>query len=160
MGLIEEDSKKSTRYLEHMTDFYRGILAIGTDELITVEKELSLVKIYIYLLKERFGEGLQVYLPEKHISSLIPPLTIQMLVENAVKHNIVNKLNPLVITIEIFETELIICNNRIPKLSKQISTEIGLQNIKKRYLLITGKSVDVKISDDHFKVILPVITPK
>jgi ligand-binding sensor domain-containing protein len=160
MGLIEEDSKKSTRYLEHMTDFYRGILAIGTDELITVEKELTLVKIYIYLLKERFGEGLQVYLPEKHISSLIPPLTIQMLLENAVKHNIVNKQNPLVITIENSETELIICNNRIPKLSKQITTEIGLQNIKKRYLLITGKSVDVKISDDHFKVILPVITPK
>ena len=157
MGLIEEDSKKSISYVECLTDFYRLILDIGKSELIPYNKELELVKLYAYLLKERFGEGFNLYIGNPDLQLYVPPLTIQMLVENAVKHNVVNLQKPLKINVDVLMDKIVVFNNLNPKINQTESTKIGLNNINKRYQLLVGKSIEYQKTATSFVVKLPVI---
>ena len=158
IGLIEEDKHRGVSYVEHLTDFYRSILEIGKEELIPLSKELHLLKLYSFLLKERFGEGINISFQEiKDNQILIPPLSLQMLVENAVKHNIVSKNQPLHINISISKDQIEVKNNLNLKISKEPSTSIGLENIKRRYLLLRGKNITIEKEGNSFIVSLPVI---
>lgn len=158
LGLIEEDPKKGTKYTEKLTDYYRAILESGNEKMIPIEKELNLVRSYLSLLKERFGKNLKVKIEiNKNKLNYVPPMSLQMLIENCVKHNAIGRGAILRISLQENEHEYVISNNINPKISHEKSTQIGLKNINKRYMLLSGKQITINSNDQYFEVRLPKI---
>ena len=127
--------------------------------LVSLEEERTFLDAYLYLLKERFGENLRINLDRFPVLTAwqIVPLSLQLLVENAIKHNIVSSEHPL--HLELFEegTFLIVRNNLQKKLQVQESTGVGLANIRQRYKMINNIEVEIQMSDTHYAVHLPLI---
>ncbi|HET9057390.1 MAG TPA: two-component regulator propeller domain-containing protein [Chitinophagaceae bacterium] len=160
ISVIEENPQNAVEYVEQLSDFYRTIVTTREKELIPLEEELSLTNKYFFIQQKRFGNSLnyRVTLSEEDIKNIhIPPLTLQLLAENAIKHNAISKETPL--TFEIFRNNscLVVQNNINEKINKEPSAGIGLPNITHRYRLLSGK--EVKVENDHqtFKVLLPVL---
>jgi LytS/YehU family sensor histidine kinase len=130
-------------------------------ELVDVRTELNYVKPYIFLLEKRFAEGLhiEVNIPQEKENFYIIPASLQMLIENAIKHNVVSKNRPLHIDVHVNgNNTIIVSNNFQPRESVDSSTKIGLKNIIKRYLLVSGRKVEVYKDDSAFTVTLPLLT--
>lgn len=162
-SLIEEDKNTALQYLGSLSSFYRQILQSTEKTVITIEEELAMINVYDDLQKPRIGNGfkLKISIPSTYLNTLIPPLTLQMLVENALKHNTASAKNPLLIDIEITGNEYLTVRNNLQKRSgKQEGTGMGLQNIISRYSLISQKEVMVNNSGFHFTVAVPVIKPE
>jgi ligand-binding sensor domain-containing protein len=159
MALIEEQPRQAIEYTEKLSDFFRIILQLKDEEVIHLKEELTIIDDYFFLLKKRFGENidLDINIEDEILKSSIPPMTLQILIENAVKHNIISKDKPLRIKIYSTKKQIIIENNLQPKITKEVSTGIGLENIFKRYRLKTDKVPEIEKNDKLFKVILPVI---
>lgn len=159
IATIHSDAESAVEYVEHLSDYYRRILQRQNKEVITLEEELELASEYFFLQKKRFGENLvtEIDISENLTRSLIPPMTLQLLAENAVKHNIISKANPL--KIRIFSTKdfIIVSNNRNIREEKAEGLGIGLNNIKYRYQLLFRKEAEIIRTDDSFEVHLPVI---
>ena len=154
-GLIEIDPDRGISYIENITDFYRYILDLGDKILIPLSKEMELVTLYEQLLKERFGDGFAVSVSLTNNAVLIPPMTIQMLIENAIKHNQLSKKRPLNVSINQNEQYIIITNNKAPKNMTVPGTGLGLRNIQDRYRLLGFDDVIIKDSKTTFSVYLP-----
>ncbi len=138
-SLISEDKDRAEVFLDELSKVYRYLLSSNTDGVATLQSEIKFIESYVALLKTRHGDALQVQMEidTEYYSSLLPSLSLQLLVENAVKHNIVSKQQPLMI--EIFTTpaqQLIVNNNLQRKDMKERSTRIGLQNIRSKYQLL------------------------
>jgi LytS/YehU family sensor histidine kinase len=160
IGLVEEDPARGIQFMEHLTEFYRGVLEIGEKEKIALSQEVELLKSYVHLLQERFGEAIDIVIEEHNSSGLIPPLTLQMLVENAVKHNVVSIHSPLHISIGRRDNYIIVKNNLNLKQGNSIASfGIGLSNIKSRYALLEADQVIIEQTDEFFEVKVPVIGP-
>ena len=157
VALIEEDSALAVEYVEHLSDFYRSILQYREKNLISLEEEFKVVTSYFYLLQKRYGENINMIVEPTEYSGKIAPLTLQMLVENAVKHNIISASKPLQIKIAIQDGYLIVQNNLQPKLTKERSTGFGLQSITNHYAMITNKKVSVHYTDSLFEVRIPLL---
>lgn len=157
IGLIEEDKERSIEFVEHLTDFYRSVLEIGSAELVPIEKEISLVRNYVHLLQERFQSGLKVTIQEDMTPSMIPPLSLQLLIENAVKHNVVLEESPLNIRIYQEGEHIVIQNDLRPRISVKESMGIGLNNIRQRYQLLSSGQVQTLEDGQSFIVRLPLI---
>jgi hypothetical protein len=161
IGLIEEDPKRGVKFTESLTNFFRNISEFSKKELITVEQEISLVASYQDILKERFGKNLNLTIDDNiaHLyDTFIPPMSIQMLIENAVKHNEVSRLNPL--QIHIFQNGLsIIVKNeiRLKKSGNDPSLKIGNNNIVERYRLLNQEVPFVENTDNFYSFYLPII---
>ena len=115
---------------------------------------------YFSLLKIRFEKAveMQVNIDEKEMDHyLIPPISLQILAENAIKHNEFSDTAPLVISITMSNDQLIIHNSIKKKLLRKLSSKIGLQNLQERYKLTTGKEIIIKEEEDNFTVILPIL---
>ncbi len=158
--IIDEDAKEDAKeFVDNLSDVYRFILESGNANLISLQEELKFVKAYIHIQSERFGDNLKVNwdLPKDKLTSMIVPMSLQLLIENAIKHNIVSRAKPLCIDIEIRGNQLMV-SNKIQSKSTQIpSTKIGLKNIKKRYALISNKTLDIKNDGNRFMVSLPLL---
>lgn len=160
MGLIEEnDKERSLKFVENLTDFYRLILEHGKNQLVTFKSEIKLAELYTDLLNERFNNAIQLDIQNDSIDSLIPPLTIQMLVENAVKHNELGGEKKLLISILQKGNFIHIKNNKIKKQYAVASSGSGLENIQGRYTLLSSSSIETHNDEDFFEVILPMIAP-
>ncbi len=146
-------------YVQKLADFYRSILQYREEEAISIPEEITLVKNYYYLLQQRYGENLRLDVDLNGTQGFIPPLTLQMLVENAVKHNVISKSKPLTIKIHSNNKSeyLVVENNKQKKLSEVPSTKFGLQSIINRYEVISDKKVLVEESNESFKVSIPII---
>ena len=160
LSIIEEDPKRASEYVEHLSDFYRSIVNMREKDLIPLGEELTIIQDYFFIQKKRFGNALvfkNMITDEQKTMYSIPPLTLQLLAENAVKHNVVSKYKPL--TLELFaENEMLIVQNNLnEKATKEKSEGLGLQNIKNRFLLIANKEVKIEITSSHFIVKLPLI---
>jgi LytS/YehU family sensor histidine kinase len=157
--IIEEDPGLGVRYVEQLSDFYRSILQYREKELIPLAEEIQLVKSYFFLLKERFGDKLNLSIQlDEGQHSYIVPLSLQMLVENAIKHNVVSSEKPLSIQIHTNEDQyLVVANNLQPKRTKEPSTGFGLNSIITRYALLTSNPVDVLEKEATFEVHIPLI---
>lgn len=145
-------------YVEKLADFYRSILQYREEEAISIPEEIQLVKNYYYLLQKRYGDNLKLDIQIDSMQGFLPPLVLQMLVENAVKHNVISKSMPL--TIRIFadgKDILVVENNVQKKVSDVASTRFGLQSVFRRYQLISDQSVTVEEANGTFKVSLPII---
>lgn len=157
--IIEEDPKGAVQYVEKMSDFFRSMLSVRDTELISLDEETKLVQDYVYLLEKRFGKAIHllVDLPKEFRHLQLIPLTLQLLVENAVKHNIVSKSKPL--TVHIFideEKRLVVKNNRQPKHEKTVSTGFGLSSLTKRYQLL-NKTLIIEDPVESFTVKIPLV---
>ena len=160
MALIEDDREEATEYLSDLSDFFRSILEFRDVDLITVGEDVRIVETYLQLQGKRFGENLRatISLQEEVLKSFIPPLTLQLLVENAFKHNVISKDKPLELRIESVGDFLKVINRYHPRAKTEESTGYGLDSIKKKYKYYSrGKSEKVIQTEDYFEVHLPII---
>lgn len=157
--IIEENPKVAVEYVENLSDFYRSILQYREQEVIALNEEIELVRHYEFLLKKRYGDNLQVRIGHVNGASVfIAPLTLQVLVENAIKHNVISKTKPLIIDIALENGEYIaVSNNLQKKITPAQSTGFGLHSISNRYALLSEKKVKIEETSDRFKVSIPII---
>lgn len=159
-SLIEEDKDIATKYTTHLSDLYRNMLSHRNKDLVLLSEEWDILENYLYIQKSRFGNSLVI---EKDIpvsvmeTKKIIPLALQMLVENALKHNVASQSRPLTIRIKADEETITIRNTLNPKLSKEKGAGLGLKNIQKRYSLLTDKSIYYGVSDTEYVVNLPLL---
>lgn len=158
-ALILKDAHKAENYIAEMCALFRAMLKHHNNNLITLSEELSFVDSYLYLMQERFGSGLKINIEisEHYRQYLVPPLTLQLLIENAIKHNEIAADNPLLIHIVAAGNQLSITNNISKKEICMPSAGIGLLNITRRFeLLHTDREVSIFTTDNAFKVIIPL----
>ena len=157
LDLIEDDKKKAVEFVRSFSSLYRIVLQSVKHDFITVEEELEFLDDYWNLLKVRFQETIQlkVDISTKKRILLIPPLSLQFLIENAVKHNQASKKKPLVI--EIFETgdKITVRNNLCPKSYQVKSDKVGLINLQQRFTLLI-EPISYQDKEGYFSVVLPL----
>lgn len=158
--IIEENPKIAVEYVEHLADFYRKIMLYREKDLISLQEEMDLVGNFDFLLKKRFEDGFHLDARVNGRPGLIMPLTLQMLVENAVKHNVITRSRPL--TVEIYiEPErgdyIVVRNNIQRKIKPEPSTHFGLQSLINRYRLLGERPVVVEENEAFFLVKVPIL---
>ena len=158
-NLVYEDADRSAAFILKLSKIYRYVLEVQQEELVALEKELDFANNYLELQKIRFEENLVYNLPAADRESVfLPPLSLQLLLENAIKHNEASQENPLFIQIIRAENELWITNTFQPKKNlNEPSTGIGLANIRKRYELLSKEEIQVIQTADEFIVKLPLL---
>lgn len=155
----EEEVKE---YIEQLANVYRYLLKHSKMDTVTWQQELSFMTSYLYIIKTRMEEAIdvQVRIGPERMQCIIPPLTLQILVENAIKHNIASISNPLQVVIADDEDGYLrVCNNFQPRMATKPSTGIGLENVQQRYGLLFGRSIEIFHSADAFTVKLPIVAP-
>lgn len=157
--LVYESADKSAEFIQQLSRIYRYVLDVQQEELVGMERELDFAENYLSLQKIRFGESLEFKIAVDRVEGyFIPPLSLQLLLENAVKHNVASMENPLKITIEQIEDTLIVRNNLQEKLTKEVEERgIGLENIVKRYALLSDQTPKITKSKNEFIVELPLL---
>jgi sensor histidine kinase YesM len=159
-SLISIDPVRAKKFLAEMSKVYRYLLRASEEELTTLEKELTFLHSYFHLLKTRFGEGLhlQLNVDDESRPLLLPVLSLQLLIENAVKHNTIADEQPLVIIIETTsDNQLCVKNNLQKKLNAVDSNKVGLSTITAKYRLLNQHEPIIRESTDEFIVILQLI---
>ncbi|MBL4745068.1 MAG: histidine kinase [Flavobacteriaceae bacterium] len=161
-ALIGENPEQAEKFTTKLAKVYRYVLEQKNKDLISLEEELDFARVYMDLLKMRFEDAVVFSIPEKASNPAlrIMPLSLQLLLENAVKHNSVSEHTPLNIDIVEQDGFLVVSNNYNPKSSLEKGTKIGLKNIIDRYKLITQKEVSITKSNAQFIVALPLLTKK
>ena len=141
-----------------MANVYRYLLDYQKRDLADLEQELEFTKSYLYIIQTRLESALKVEidLNLEKTQYVIPPLTLQLLIENAIKHNAATKSKPLIIDIRCQDGYLFVRNNLQPKSSVQPSSGIGLSNIEQRYRLLFLKEIKIEMDKDFFTVKLPL----
>ncbi len=158
-SLIEENPDAAQKFTTSLSKVYRYVLEQKDKELVSVEEELRFAKTYMNLLKMRFENSITFELPEfENDEAKVVPLSLQLLLENCIKHNIVSEKKPLHIKIYIEQNELIIENNKQIKEVLQDRKGVGLQNIVSRYAILTKRNVIIQESETIFRVKLPILT--
>ena len=160
LGLIDEDKARAKKFVEELSFVYRYLLQSSEKELIPLSEELDFIKAYYYLLKTRFEEGLMldIYAGNESNSQFIPPLTLQILLENAVKHNEVSAEMPLHIIISSEkENQMSVSNNLQRKTHAMRSTQKGLANLFAKYKLLHQPPPEIFETKETFRVSVPLI---
>ncbi len=157
-----EDNEEATNYIHNLSDFLRYSLDERNIGVKTLKDELEMVEKYIYLQKSRYGDNLilDINIPSKYYENILPSLSLQMLVENAIKHNIISKNKPLVIKIKIEDSGYLIVENNIQRKQDAISTNRGLNNLINRYSFLSEKNIIISEKNNKFIVKLPLVLPK
>ncbi|PRX54837.1 sensor histidine kinase [Flagellimonas meridianipacifica] len=159
--IIDQNTREEAKeFVNRLSEVFRFILEAGNANLIELREELKFAEAYIHIQKERFGDNLQLdwQVPEPAKNKMIIPMSLQLLLENAVKHNVISKSKPLVITVEAENGHLIVSNKIRPKSTQLPTTKLGLKNIESRYRLIANKEVEIHKENGSFTVKLPLLT--
>ncbi len=159
ISIIDDDKEIAIEYVEKLSDFFRNILEYKDKDLIPLDEELNLLETYTYLQKKRFCTNLSIDITKSALTDQmrIPPMVLQMLIENAVKHNIVSTEFPLKIEVTVSASKIYVQNTLQPKKVAVPSTGIGLENIRNRYRLLGNSDIDINTENKLFTVIIPVI---
>jgi two-component system LytT family sensor kinase len=155
-----QDLPEVNMYVKNLSEYLRHTLTIKEDVVISINEELSVAEKYAYLQKARFKNNLiiDIDIPQKLKEyGYIPPFCVQILLENAIKHNIISKSKPLFIKIYTTDGNFLVIENNLQIKETQDSTKLGLKNIAERYKLISGKSIIIEETDAVFRVSLPVL---
>ena len=170
-SLIYRDIELAEEFIRNFSQTHQYILSLNKKRLVSLKEELELTKAYTFLLKVRYENSLEfkIDIPEEIMNTKLPPLSLQMLVENSIKHNVISEEEPLQIEISSDKNEYIIVSNNfigkpnyleiensLMKKPEKLNLKIGLENIKKRYSYFSDKKVIVR-KDDKFTVKLPII---
>jgi len=159
--IIDQNSKDDAKqFVDKLSDVYRFILDAGDANVIPLRDELKFARAYIHIQSERFGDNLKMnwQLQETELDRMIVPMSLQLLLENAIKHNVISRSKPLTVTVAIKDDYLLVNNKMQPKSTKLPSTKLGLINIEKRYALITNKTPKIEDIESEFTVSLPLLT--
>ena len=159
-SLMYEDRDLASDFVTRLASSYRYILDNREHDLVSLKKELEFLDSFIFMMNVRHKEAINIDLDIKANPSkfFIPTLSLQMLVENAIKHNVYSKEKPLNIKISSIQNDaLAVRNNFQPRESKEESTQVGIKNIRKRYAFYTNKQVLVRDEADFFEVIIPLL---
>jgi len=160
-AIMYSDPEVAEQFIRKLAHTYQYVLATQDKQLVPLREEISFVQAYFFLLKARFGAAvhLSLELPRRTYSSNIPPLTLQLLLENAVKHNAPSADTPLYIRIYLSDKNLLtVSNNILAPASRLPSYQIGLENIRQRYRYYAQAAISVAKTDD-FTVELPLLYP-
>jgi two-component system, LytTR family, sensor kinase len=157
--LVHTDPDRASDFIGKLAGVYRYLLSKESEPVVTLEEERAFVNMYVDLLKERFPEGFEVEmnLEDQYLKTYVIPCSIQLLVENATKHNVISKENPLRIRICVEDKFLRVENNLFPRTQDAESSKLGLKNIEGQYQALFGKSIQVFKTDELFSVCLPII---
>jgi LytS/YehU family sensor histidine kinase len=161
--LIQDSPDTAGQYVTHLSQVLRYSLTSNRHQLSTLREELDFIQSYMFMYKLRYGSNLNILIniPESLETYSLPPLTLQILVENAIKHNEISKHNPLVIEINPMSSDALIISNRIQeKLTPEEGTGIGLLNLSKLFTLLGKYELQVIRESGFFKVIVPLIKNK
>ena len=158
-SLIYIDTSRADEFTTMLSKIYRYILDHQDDELTSVKEEIEFINKYIYLQKIRFDNNFEIQIDDysKNENMMMIPLSLQILLENVFKHNIISDNIKIKISINFEQNYIIVENNKIPKKDEQVSHNIGINNITKRYKLISDKECIVENTEEIFKVKLPLI---
>ena len=156
--LIEVDPKRALAYLMNLSKVYRYTLSHLDHETVTLQEELAFLDRYLALLKQRFGEGIQVRIADEvaKTQGKLPPAALQMLIENAIKHNEHTQTRPLIIDVTADGQHVSVSNKKQP-ITNAESTSVGQHNIVERYHLLTSQKVTISNTQDEYCVTIPLI---
>ncbi len=158
--IIDQNSKEDAKhFVDKLSGVYRFIIESGSVNLTTLREELKFAKAYMHIQSERFGDNMKVNwnIQDGLLDTMIAPMSLQLLLENAIKHNIISKAKPLIIDVETKEDYVLVSNKIQLKSTKIPSTKVGLKNIEKRYELLSDTSIEIKNDGDRFEVFLPLL---
>ena len=160
-SLISEDDKRAEKFLDELSKVYRYLLRNNEQGMSTIEEETKFILSYSKLLETRYGDGfkLEMELDPAAMDKQIPSLSLQLLVENAVKHNVVSRSNPIRIVIKTTDDGYLVVENNLNKKTRKSieSTGIGLSNIREKYRLLNHPNVSITETAEHFRVVIPLI---
>jgi two-component sensor histidine kinase len=158
-AIIPEHPEQAVDFVQQLSKVYRHILEVRDEESIPVKDELDVLKAYAFLLKTRFGNNIEIEIdvPDDKLQKKIIPLSLQLLMENAIKHNIISMEKPLYIRVFSENGNLVVSNNLQIKNQVIESTGIGLENIRNRYKILGDKTVKVIANGTSFNVSIPLI---
>ncbi|CAN5374298.1 histidine kinase [soil metagenome] len=159
--LIGDDADKAEEFLDELCKVYRYLLRTNEHELTSLTTELQFIRSYFHLLKTRYGDSLQLNLmiEPQYETYLLPSLTLQLLIENAVKHNVIEKTQPLIVEIRTQPDGLLTVKNNLQKRPQHIpSTQIGLLNIATKFRLLKQRDILVRETGSEFAVTIPLMT--
>ena len=161
MLVRERQDEKALTYIDQLSYTFRYIIQNGQSTLMTLDEELKFIEAYGYLFKIRYADKLffDIDVEEKYRDWTLPALSLQPLVGNAVKHNTITKSKPLHITIRTADGWLEVSNPKVPKLEPEPSTGIGLENLRNRWRLITGRDIEIVDDGRTFTVRMPLHNP-
>jgi len=155
-----QENPAASKYVESLSEFMRYVLQTREKEAVLLRDELQMARQYLFIQQTRFGEKLEINIdiPESFYHYAIPPLALQMLLENAIKHNEISRQNHLIISVYISnQRKLVVENNLQKKNDLQPSTGIGLLNIGNRYKYLSGNDIEIIEEKDKFRVALPLL---
>jgi sensor histidine kinase YesM len=158
-SLVYKDQDKALDFINQLSKVYRYLLENHNNELVDLKTELEFVDAYIFLLQIRFDKNIQfeINISEDWYSLLLPPMSLQMLIENAIKHNVVSEESPLSIKLSVEENKLVVCNSIHLRTIVEESTKTGLKNIKDRYRFFSEEEPEIIETKDVFQVNLPLL---
>ena len=157
--ICEEQTDKASTYTHKLAGIYRYMIKSEDEEIVSLRDELVFVQLYIDLLKVRFPEGFDVIIdvPEEIMARFVPPCSIQLLIENATKHNAVNTDNPLIVHVKEVDGNIKVSNNIVPKVTKSPSTGLGQKYIRQLYMDMSGKQIEIESTETEYSVTLPLL---
>jgi len=158
-SLVQNDQDKAVDFIQQLSKVYRYLLDNKSKELSRLEEELTFIDSYMYLLKIRFDPNIRfdMNIEKEQLQRLVPPMSLQMLIENAIKHNEISSEFPLTITVTAKDEHLEVRNNFQPRLHKEPGTNSGLKNISDRYQYFTDSTMEVIQNEKEFIVRIPLL---
>ncbi|KAB1228723.1 sensor histidine kinase [Chryseobacterium viscerum] len=154
--LIEEDKQKASDFLNEFAEIYRYVLDVSDKKIISVEEELAFAEKYFKLIQYKYGNVYSLKVNHSEASGNIIPLSLQLLLENAVQHNIGTFANPVLIIIDL-NHKITVSNNRLPKRNSKKTSGRALNNLIEQYALLTDQQVEILKTENEFSVIIPII---
>jgi LytS/YehU family sensor histidine kinase len=156
---VYKDQDKAVEFINQLSKVYRYLLDNHSNELVTLQTELEFIHSYTYLLSIRFDKNIKfsIEVPSDKLSLMVPPMSLQMLVENAIKHNEISEEQPLSVFIGIHGNKIKVMNNFQLRSNREESSKTGLRNIKERYKYFSNEEVEVIQSPRSFIVQIPLI---
>ncbi|MGD1841971.1 MAG: sensor histidine kinase [Thermonemataceae bacterium] len=159
-SLIDRDTAAAKKFTYDLSEVYRYVLDRGRRDLVTLQEELNFAHAFLAMLQSRFEKAIVIHekIDEKHLQKLIPPLSLQILLENAIKHNIFDHKQPLEIRLSAIGTNKLIVSNNLnirPQVKK--SSQVGLYNLNQRYQFLSNQELIIKKQVESFEVVLPLL---
>ncbi len=159
-NLVYEDQDQAAAFIRQLSKVYRYVLDTRSQEVVTIKQELEFVNAYVFLQKIRFDDKLKVNIDVNgHEQNMIPPIAIQMLLENAIKHNTIAEEEPLTIDLFVEDEKFLVVKNNLQKktIPLEPSPGMGLSNIKARYEFLSETAVEITENNNEFTVKLPLL---
>lgn len=159
-SLLAEDQERAAEFIQKLSNVYRYVLEVTDKDIVDLGTEIEAVRAYAFLQQTRFGDNLQVNikLPDEDKHLYVAPLTLQILLENAIKHNSISKDKPLIIDVFVDASHRLVARNNLQRKSSiESGTHLGLKNIVNRYRFLDNKTVEIMETESEFIVKIPLL---